>query len=1153
MNLEPRTNILIQITGEEQMIDYHIPNNKIWSLPFLPPIAEQVKGIDTPQECLSTRISGEWKFLFNQIQQIPSPYDKMQDYDFSSVSSGWQDVIVPASLTMQGFDIRNNVEYYYKRNISVDKDALGQGLRAFLRFEGVYSNCRVWVNNRYVSTHIGGFTPFVVELTDIISSVQSCEIVVGVSDIEGKDFGIWNSTGKPVSDASWASYYAHNNICGILRDVTLFYLPKDFILSNRTSCGLTDDYTDGKLNIDMLLVSSQDLQLKIDLEDSTGDTVYDKVVNIGKEYIIDKSLYTQAYSFDFENFDYSSNSASQSDKEYSKDYVHFQRCQLGGNLYGFSFSDIISNVNSWTAENPKLYRLSLTLMQEETLLCRYDQKVGFRRIEYGGINAKDVNKLYVNGQQVKLRGVCRHDVSYQYGRSLSKAEELEEILSYKRNNVNHVRTSHYPASKNFIELCDMYGIYVELENAVCFKGSNGYKMHCSAEQIIQNLSEMIEFYYNHPSILIWSIGNESGFEKSAAFRLSYNYIKEQDMGRPVIFSYPFTVKTKPLPYDIYSKHYHKVYLDTGRKDMPKLHDEFAHVACYNIEDISRDNNYRLAWGESIKMGWERIYYDDGALGCAIWGGIDDVFFLPKPVSVIHQRHTASQALGYGEWGSILDVFKREKPEAYLTKKAFSPIVVSDIQVSDNGIIMYVSNRYDHTNINQVTCRVAVDENVLFDGELSMCNIPPRTKGKIEIPLNTYGYETINLAFCYDGYEIDREIVTNRRVIKHVDKIKSNSLRLNEEGGVVISNGVSEIVCNPHVYINSKKKKALSRKVYQTGKGEARKIVIKENYGCFKHATIRLGMSQCGKIEVNLDTSPCLNLMLGNHYGVGLSIESNVESVDWIKDTLYSHYPLEHLERPEGTAYRYAEHPNEYGVKPEHAWKDDARNYFLNDERTIDCRKFSTNDFMTTRTNIHKYSVNYADKRMIVESEEKGINCLTVCTQRIEYIECTSRIINKKGSWKTIHKNSDKCCIVSRQKDSAVSFDFYGTGVKIFGTRSKEQGSIRLIVDGKLLRTISTRSDICDVLEFMVLDTIDGLSCTHHNLRIELDDDMGVRISGFEIIGGKNVDNDAYVYVSKGRNYKSLGWGNMCGSTLKYAERKNMYFAIHVEAIENNDR
>lgn len=203
--------------------------NNIWDMPFLPPLPIATESSKSPTLILSNRINGEWKFMPCPIAGVPSPYAACQDFDFSTQKDlPWQDCIVPSSLIMQGFDIKNNVEYYYNYTLIVPSDFALE--RVFVRFEGVYSNARIWANGKYIATHIGGFTPFDIEITEFLGSKIS--LVVGVADIETSNKGIWNEDGAQQSDAAWASYYAHHNICGILRDVTIYCLPNSFILSD---------------------------------------------------------------------------------------------------------------------------------------------------------------------------------------------------------------------------------------------------------------------------------------------------------------------------------------------------------------------------------------------------------------------------------------------------------------------------------------------------------------------------------------------------------------------------------------------------------------------------------------------------------------------------------------------------------------------------------------------------------------------------------------------------------------------------------------------------------------------------------------------------------------------------------------------------------
>lgn len=1122
--------------------------NNVWDIPFLPPSASEINNLQSTKVLLSERNKADWKFFKYVVQDIPLPTDSNQDYNFNSLSKElWEDVIVPSSLTMQGFDIQNNQEYYYKRNITVDKTAILQNNRIFIQFEGIYCNSRIWINNKYVTTHIGGFTPFFVEITNYIDESLQCELIVGVSDIESRAVGIWNPNGELVSNASWGSYYAHNNIGGILRDVNLIYLPNQFILSNHIIPSLTDDYKDGKLDMELLLVVSGNIQLKIDLQETNGKSVYRNIIDIDDNYLLPSQLYAQSFKLNYDEFNYKSLSAKASDKKYSENFIPFKKCELKGSLYGIKLNEVIPNIKSWNAETPILYNLKLTLIKNEEEICNYSETIGFRRIDFNGINGTAKNKVYINGKEIKLRGVCRHDISYKYGRSLTPQEELTEVLSYKHNNVNHVRTSHYPASKNFVNLCDKYGIYVEMENAVCFKGGNGYNTNCPAQEILQSASEMIEYYYNNPSVIIWSIANESGFESSYGFRLSYDYMREKDCSRPLIFSYPHLVKSKPLPYDIFSKHYHNVFTNLGKKNMPKLHDEFAHVACYNLEDLTKDNNFRLAWGESIKIGWDRMCKDDGALGCAIWGGIDDVFYLPKGITIAHQRHTSSQAVGYGEWGALLDVFKREKPEAYLTKKAFSPIKIQNYNLTDNQLQLTLENRFYHTNLNAVICKIYNEnEEVLHDAFLN-CDILPSSIGQVNISLDNISAEKIDIAFYHDNVEVERETLLNRNSSHNLQSITKHSslikplIKVNKDN-LEFYHCDSKIATALKLTVNSKVLEPNNRFIQLKESKNGTVYIIKDNYGFLKDSQFIISPNKEGIVNIKMKNSHLMAASLGDKFGLIIDLKDGIQSVEWDKDTLYSYYPPNHLERKSGTALLNSPTNNEYGILPATDWKDDNYNYFLTNE-TEQERIYLSQDFKTARTNIKYYSVNYRNISLCVQAQQEHINCKANYEKNTKSIHCTDETIVTEGSWKFIRKNTPKCCIVSRQANSKISLSFTGIGIKIYGTRSKKQGEISIYVDGEFIRKISTRSDICDVLDFMVLDIVDNLEDKQHLLTVVLEDNKGVRISGFETIAKSEPETQSSIFIGKGQYYPSLAWGNYCGKKLTYKAKKELHFDL----------
>lgn len=856
-----------------------------------------------------------WKFLFEEIEDIPNAFADNQDYDFSIIDEGkWQNVVVPSSLVMQGFNIENNIEYYYKRTVSIPRDYRNN--RVYLRFEGVYSNARVWVNNKFCTAHIGGFTVWDVDITEFADN-DEITLIVGVADMEGQKISPWNTDGKYKSNSAWASYYAHHNIGGIIRDITMFCLPKQAIMQTHIDTVVGDSTSTAEINM-TLSEETTGLVLKADIvwED---DIKASKIMHINSQDI--------------------------------------------------SFTLDVFSAELWDAEHPNLYTLITSLCDKDgNVLQKNAIKFGFREITYGGKNGTEKNRIYVNGKEIKLRGVCRHDVSRLYGRSITKEDIYNEIKTYKEHNINHIRTSHYPASDYMLAVCDELGMYVEQENAACFKGSNGFDVYNPPEDFLNSFKEMVEFSRNHPSVIIWSIANESGFEKSCGFRDCYNYIKKTDLSRPVIFSYPWTVKSKPLPYDIYSKHYEKVTSKLGKSNMPILHDEFAHVPCYNIDDLAYDNSSRIFWGESIMRGWDNIFNTSGALGCDIWAAIDDVFYLPEKSMEKHQNHLKGKCAGYGEWGCIFDSFKRLKPEAYLTKKAFSPIKIINTEVYGDEIRFTIQNRFDHTNLNELSVIVKDEKtDVIYKSKIK-ANIEPHRTGMVSLlPLNCC--DNMNVTFFFNGIAVESIDLnkTNKRPEINVSSVEveytQNCIKIRSDKNVIaVINGM-------YLHTGLKKSVLLNRELVK---------VNDHTYAAdFGFGRVYL-LTLCKKEnQLNVRITPknkLLSLFAVGEIGLDAEIVGDVHSVTWVRDALYSNYPQNHIARNCGTAFRDGVvHNYDDTDMSNTTWEQDM-SAFAYYEENLKYSHFVSNDFRTKRFKIQSYLVCFAsNKKILINTNSSNVN------------------------------------------------------------------------------------------------------------------------------------------------------------------------------------
>ena len=375
--------------------------------------------------------------------------------------------------------------------------------------------------------------------------------------------------------------------------------------------------------------------------------------------------------------------------------------------------------------------------------------------------------MLVNGMPVKLRGACRHDIHPTLGRSTDRANDSIDAILFKEANMNFVRTSHYPPTEDFLEFCDRYGIYVESESAVCFVDTHRQRNYAPGAsqddtthtaQYLGQLSEMVKNFQSHPSILFWSIGNESKYGDN--FQKSYDWVKSYDTTRPAIFSYPGSVPADRKPiYDIASMHYNDVNGNLWQwgvesrgfevKGYPTIFDEWAHPACYTYATLQHDPGIREFWGKSLDMMWDGVYRTPGALGGAIWGYVDEIFFLPKPKEGTPYwkefAHTAKpegfrgDCVGYGEWG-IVDVYRRKKPEFWATKKAYSPVKIESprrISIAPGtDLLLDVYNRFDHTDLAETKAIVS------HRGDKSVMTMPqaaPHQRAALRLPARSVGY------------------------------------------------------------------------------------------------------------------------------------------------------------------------------------------------------------------------------------------------------------------------------------------------------------------------------------------------------------------------------------------------------------------------------
>ena len=899
------------------------------------PVLQELAGVETP----AVLLSGTWQFRY-------------------SPDSKWDKIQVPGEPAMQGYAIEHDKPFTYRKSFTVPADYAGK--HTILRFDGVYSYARLFVNDTFVREHHGGFTRWDTDVTPFVRPGKKNEIRLEVTD--------------RLDDISYASGYAHHPIGGILRDVTLFALPE--------TC-LYDFYAETHLD-----AAYEDAVLKIG---------YSSPVVGGAEV---------AYTL-----------ADPSGRRYPLAQSRFP-LKEGGNMNELP----VKNPLKWDAEHPNLYTLTVTLSKDGKEIGRFDRRIGFRDVKI------EKDRMLVNGMPVKLRGACRHDIHPTLGRTTTAELDSLDVILFKRSNMNFVRTSHYPPTERFLEYCDRYGIYVESETAVCFVDTYRQKNYApgktqdSAEFTPRYLSqcrEMVKSFRSHPSILFWSIGNESVYGTN--FQQCWDWVKATDKTRPVIFSYPGSVGEKEPVYDILSMHYQDVNGNLNQwnrsthgfqgEGIPALFDEWAHPACYTYATLQEDPNIREFWGHSIERMWSGLFDAPGGLGGAIWGYVDETFMLPEPkVGTAFWKEFARTAkpedyqgkcVGYGEWG-IVDVWRREKPEFWATTKAYSPVRLMTTEVasflSGQRLLLPLYNCFDHTDLDEIKIRYTYKG---VEKELPAPSIAPHQKGLLVIPAEAWEEGEL-LSICFytaTGELLDAEQVSlgsdyHVRLADSEASPVNGVLLVEETAGMMTIKGdgfeipfskETGLICNAtskgqviiekgpflHLDINlnhltgAEVRKSARKFLTSDSDWKKQSLTYTRKEGAVEVALsgfyqdvqtdILIRISPAGEMNVSYVVAGQPNGYL-RETGLSFYLPERLDYLQWERKGMWSCYPEGAFAGNTGETSLYNPKQVRYGENPAQPWLADTHNYYYWADAGTNCDRPLTQMAKGMKENIYRYTL-----------------------------------------------------------------------------------------------------------------------------------------------------------------------------------------------------
>jgi len=474
-------------------------------------------------------LNGTWDFKFYE-----SPLDV--EKDFFNQENGWEQIDVPSNWQLRGFGrpIYTNWKHPFKTlglKIPAKSNETGtyrktfeipnnwNKKQVFLHFAGVQSAFYLWVNGSEVGYSEGSMTPAEFNITKYLKAGKN-QIAVKV---------IRWSTGSYLEDQDFW------RLSGIYRDVYLYSTPNLAIRDFFAKTSLTNSYNDGVLDLSVKIKNYNstlkgNYKLEATLSDEKGNTLFQK----------EKSL--------------------------------------AGKELQLNFKKTLISIKAWSAEKPNLYQLTLALKKDEKTIMATAIKVGFRSTEIKN------GQFLVNGVPVMIKGVNRHDFDHKNGRVVSRETMLKDILLLKRHNFNAVRLSHYPTDPYFYRLCDEYGIYLmdeaNIESHMLWMTLRfpGVQKKFKKAFIDRGVS-MVERDKNHPSIVFWSLGNETGSGKN--FTYMANAMREIDDSRPINYEgKTLYLMSLPPKFDFISNMYASIedMIKLTKKDptRPVILIEYAH-------------------------------------------------------------------------------------------------------------------------------------------------------------------------------------------------------------------------------------------------------------------------------------------------------------------------------------------------------------------------------------------------------------------------------------------------------------------------------------------------------------------------------------------------------------------------------------------------
>lgn len=732
---------------------------------------------DSEKDALSAKesnykqsLNGKWKFYWQRgLKNQPENF-QLTSFD----DSHWDEINVPSVWQTQGY----SVPYYYASTFpkafsrskgkipSIDHDMqeIGfyrksftlnenfNGREIFLHFGAAKSALEVYVNGEFVGYSQGSMTPHEFNVTKVLKP--------GENVITAKLYRYSDGSYLEDQDMWW--------LCGIYREVYLFAEPKLCLRDFYFKTDFDDSYTDSNVTLNMYINNYNNIRGKM--------TASAKLIDSNNEEIL----------------------------------LGAKETELSGGNEAVTFTETVKAPEKWSAETPNLYTLVMTIELDGKIICVKTYKVGFKKVEIKG------EKIYYNGMPLMIKGVNRHDFDCDNGWAVPREIYTQDLDIMKQNNINSIRTSHYPDDPYFYDMCNKYGFYVmdecEVEtHGVRRKGVPGSNPVWTGA-VVDRMQRMVLRDRNNPCVFMWSLGNEAGDGsnfmemKKAALALDnsrqFHYEGDFDLTKSDVISRMYPTKDimeklgnkQPITISLYDNIANQLAADSKpiKAEMyegkPVVLCEYAHSmenSLGNFQEYIDDfEKYDNMCGGFI---WDFV---DQALHVKDENGNDNYLYGTdfqgqEPHKLIDIPNTTAMTGSnvYFCANGIIGADRKPHPQIVEVKHGYQNIGITAVDASNGEFKL--KNKFLFTNLSDFNCKwvIKAEGEEVLSGELGKIECAPLEECNIKIDFDssklpkdkevilTVSFETTKESL---GIEKDYEIAFEQFIINAMPQPKDDN-------------------------------------------------------------------------------------------------------------------------------------------------------------------------------------------------------------------------------------------------------------------------------------------------------------------------------------------------------------------------------------------